>query len=586
MNYNLNQNENKQKKASLKSLKKLYPYLKLEKKFILISLVFILLSSGLSLLSPILIGQTVDKYISNHNLKGVLIFGTLLLIIYLLSMLFSYFQTMVMGGVGQRVLYSLRDNIFQKLQSLPIAFFNQNKAGDLISRINNDTDKLNQFFSQSLMQFIGSVFLIIGSGIFLISLKPILGLAILAPAILILIFTKIISPWIARRNLINLNTVGELSAEIQESLGNFKVIIVFNRRDYFLEKFARINKQSYIHGIFASIANSIPNSVYGLFSNLAKLITLIFGIYLILRGHLTIGLLISFITYTTNFYNPLQQIAAIWASFQTAMAAWERISKVLILDNNLLQIIDIEDEKENNRNILVLEDVDFEYNSSKKVLHKINLSLEVGKTYALVGPTGGGKTTTASLIARLYDTSNGKIFLNGKDIRSFNDKERVNLIGFILQEPFLFLGTLKENILYGNDLYQEINDQELLKVLKEKGLFEILSRFKDGLNTKIDKNQNLSLGQRQLVAFLRAILREPKILILDEATANVDTITEQMLDKALNCLPKTTTKIIIAHRLNTIENADEIFFVNSGEIVKAGNMEEAVDLLLHKDRRS
>ncbi len=362
------------------------------------------------------------------------------------------------------------------------------------------------------------------------------------------------------------------------------MIISFNRRDYFIEKFKKVNQETYQSGIWSAIANGSLTPVYTMFSNLAKLFGLVFGIYLIIKGSLTIGILISFITYTTNFYNPLQQIAAIWTSFQSAMAGWERINKVLILENNLLLVKD--NNIKDNRNILELEGVSFSYTEDKLVLNNISLSLEIGRTYALVGPTGGGKTTTASLIARLYDAKEGKIYLDGKDIRSYSENEKTNLIGFILQDAFLFEGSFKDNILYGNNLYTDIADEELLKILKEKGLIEILQRFKDGLETKIDKNQNLSLGQKQLIAFVRAVLREPKILILDEATANVDTITEQLLEKALNCLPKTTTKIIIAHRLNTIENADQIFFVNNGEIVNAGNMQEAINLILHRDRKS
>lgn len=251
MNYNLNQKENnkKEKINSLKSLKKLFPYLKKEKKDLVLSLIFITLSSALALLAPILIGKTVDKYIIKEDFHGVLIFSLMLLIIYILSTVFKYLQTVLMGKVGQEILFALRKGLFSKLQSLPIAFFNQNKIGDLISRINNDTDKLNQFFSQALMQFIGSFFSIIGAGIFLISLKLDFGMIILIPAIFILIFTKIISPWIKKKNLENLNQTGNLSSEIEESLNNFKVIVAYDRRDYLREKFIKVNENTYKSGV-------------------------------------------------------------------------------------------------------------------------------------------------------------------------------------------------------------------------------------------------------------------------------------------------------------------------------------------------
>ena len=210
-----------------------------------------------------------------------------------------------------------------------------------------------------------------------------------------------------------------------------------------------------------------------------------------------------------------------------------------------------------------------------------------GKTYALVGPTGGGKTTTASLIARLYDPTEGKVLLNGTDIRNYKSAERTKEIGFILQEPFLFTGTLRENILYGNDEYQSYTNQNLSKVIQEAGLTELLMRFEKGLDTELKATvDSVSLGQKQLIAFIRAVLRKPRILILDEATANIDTVTEKLLEEILAKLPKETTRIIIAHRLNTIENADEIFFVNAGKVTAAGTLDNALDMLLEGKRIS
>ena len=582
MNYNLNQSQGKPEKktSNLASLRKLVALIGEERRNLIIAFAAIFLNAVLSLIGPYLIGHTIDTYIQTRQYDGVLLYAAILLGLYLVAYAVNYIQMLMMGGIGQRMLFSLRNAVFNKLQELPVDFFNQNKAGDLISRINNDTDKVNQFFSQSLMQFIGSIFTMTGAGIFLLSINLKLGLAALLPALIVWIFTKIISPWVKRKNAASMKSTGSLSAEIQESLANFKVIIAFNRRDYFRRRFEDANKENYTKSIQAGIANNVFLPVYTLAANVGQLIVLSLGIYLIVEGQFTLGLLISFISYVTNFYNPLRQLAALWANFQVALAGWDRISQLLSLETNLVLVADTKSDLTDS--FLHFQDVSFRYPNGKEVLHKVNFELERGKTYAFVGPTGGGKTTTASLISRLYDATKGKISLEGKDIRSYTPEERSQKIGFILQEPFLFSGTLRDNILYGNLEYKNFSNEQLSEAISVAGLESLLERFEHGLNTKIQTTgDGISLGQKQLIAFIRAVLRKPELLILDEATANIDTVTEQLLEEILRRLPESTTRVIIAHRLNTIENADEIFFVNSGNVIQAGSFNDAVNLLLH-----
>jgi ATP-binding cassette subfamily B protein len=588
MNYKLNTSEEHKKKVStFAALKSLWPLLQDEKKNLLFAFVAIIVNSLVNLFGPFIIGHTVDTYVLTKQYHGVLIFSGLLLSMFIVGLIASYLQTKWMGSVSQRVLFKLRSTVFNKLQDLPVAFFNDNKAGDLISRINNDTDKLNQFFSQSLMQFIGSVFIMVGAGIFLLTINWKLGGATLIPAALILLLTMALSPWIKRKNVENLKSTGSLSAEIQESLNNFKVIVAFNRRDYFRKKFEESNTINYETAIEAGLANNFFTPIYSFASTLAQIVVITFGIYLILHGQFTLGLLISFLSYANNFYNPLRQLASLWANFQTALAGWDRINAILSLKSDLIIVPNAEAEKVPNAGILAFRNVNFGYTPEKEVLHTINFTLEPGKTYALVGPTGGGKTTTASLMARIFDPTQGKIFLDGKDIRGYSAEERTKKIGFILQEPFLFTGTVKDNIIYGNEQYKDFSHEQLEKVIKDANLESLLTWFDQGLNTNVETaGDSISLGQRQLIAFVRAVLRKPDILILDEATANIDTVTEQLLEDILKKLPATTTRVIIAHRLNTIENADEIFFVNAGEITPAGSMEQAVEMLLHGKRKS
>ncbi len=579
MNYQLNVKDESQKESLLVALRRLLPLIEGERGKIIVAFGAILVSSATALAAPIIIGHTVDSYISRGDYAGVLSWSGILLGVFVVGLGSSYVQTRTMGGVGRRILFNLRNAIFTKLQELPVAFFNQNKSGDLISRINNDTDKINQFFAQALMQFLGNLFLITGAGVLLLGLNIRLGAASLVPAVGVLIATQLISGWVKRTSFKSLQALGGLSGEISESLANFKVIVAFNRLDYFRTKFNEANASNFSASVTAGIASNVFIPLYGLAYNFGQLIVLAYDIMLVSGGQLTTGLLIGFLLYVNNFYNPLRQLASVWSSLQLALAGLDRISEVLAMQSDI-EVVPSAPTR--SKALLEFEDVSFGYPDGKEVLSDVSFALERGKTYALVGPTGGGKTTTASLMARLYDPTRGKVLLEGRDIRAYTPEERAQKIGFILQEPFLFTGTVRDNILYGNEKYRDIGNGDLSALLDEAKLSGLLARFEKGLDTPVlSSGDSISLGQKQLIAFIRAALRNPDLLILDEATANIDTVTEQLLDEILRQLPKSTTKVIIAHRLNTIDNADEIFFVNAGTVVRAGSMESAVDMLLH-----
>jgi len=585
MKYTLDSGKSPRPPASLRSgIKRFVPLVAEEKRNVVIAVATITFSSVAALVAPVLIAHTIDTYIRLKDAGGLLRFSLLVMAVYAAGVVSSYIQIRTMGGVGRRVLFQVRNTLFLKLQELPVVFFNQNKAGDLISRLNNDTDKLNQFVSQALMQFVGSIFLMTGAAIFLLSLNIRLGAAALLPALGILIFSRATSSWIKQKNMKSLQTLGGMSSEVQESLNNFKVIVAFNRSDYFRWKFINANDLNFAASVRAGFANGILMPLYGFASHLAQLLVVAYGIYLIGTGAVTPGLLIGFLLYANSFYAPLRQLATVWSSFQLALAALDRISEVLGLESDMPVIPAAPAESES---VLEFRQVRFHYPDGSEVLRNVSFELEKGKAYALVGPTGGGKTTTAVLMARLYDPTEGSVFLNGRDIRSYTAEERAQKIGFIPQEPFLFSGTVRDNLVYGNQKYGDYSSEQLTGVLQEANLSTLLSRFSEGLDTRVATSGNsISLGQKQLIAFMRAALREPELLILDEATANIDTVTEELLQEILNKLPATTTKVIIAHRLNTIDNVDQIFFVNSGEITLAGSMEHAVDMLLHEKRDS
>jgi len=544
-----------------------------------------LLNSGLNLLAPFLIGYGIDHFIQTRQYPGLLKLGMVLLGVYLLSLGAHYAQMILMGSVGQNVLFLLRERIFSKLQTLPVAFFNQHKAGDLISRINNDTDKLNQFLSESLVRFMGSLFIMSGAGLAVVLLHPRLGLVALAPSLLLLLWTRLLSPWVKKQNALQLEKTGGLSAAIQENLSHFKELLVFDRRDYFRSHFAKHNLQNYQAAMGAGMANGVFGPIFDLHYNLAHLSVLGYGLWLFQQGEITLGLLISFLTYVNRYYDPLRQMALLWASFQLALASWDRINGVLQAGENLAHLPP--GQLMPDTGLLSFKDVCFHYPGGSEVLHHVSFTLEPGKTYALVGPTGGGKSTTAALMARLYDPNSGLVTFQGRDLREFSDAERSKHMGFILQEPFLFAGTVKDNLVMGHPELQDAEPTVLNAKLSDKGLTPFLERFAQGLDTPVGEQESqTSLGQKQLLAFMRAVLREPELLILDEATANIDTVTEQALEAILSRLPEKTTRVIIAHRLNTIENADQIFFVNDGQIQSAGSFEQAVALLMQEERKS
>lgn len=583
MNYSLKSHDAKDGKSRrpLRSLKKFSIFLDGERVMLGISIFCVVINSIANIATPILLGYTIDNYISNKDLGGVVRYSLLIFSLYLVISLTAFVQTMTMGTIGQNVLYKLRNKVFSKIQSLPLAFFNQNKLGDLISRINNDTDKLNQFFSQSLVQFIGNIFTIFGVGIFIFFVNIQLAMITIASAAILFVIALVISPWISQKNRQNLSALGSLSAEIQESLNNFKVIVSFDRRDYFRDNFNKSNQDNFSAAVKAGISSNITAPLYELSGNIATLCILIFGVQMLMSGQITIGILVAFLSYSDKFYSPLRQMAAIWSNALVSLAAWERILEILDLHSNLL--LTPSEESGPTRHIMQFDNVSFGY-TEKKILHEVNFTFDLGKTYAIVGPTGGGKSTIAALMTRLFDPQGGTVLFEGRDIRSIEPKVLAQKIGFILQDQFLFTGTVGENIAYGNDNYEKYSKSKLLAELKKYELLDLVEKFEDGLDTNIIPNTELiSLGQKQIISFLRAIIRKPSLLIMDEATANIDTVTEGQLQKILDKLPSDTTKIIIAHRLNTIKKADEIYFVNNGQVISTDSYQKSLDLI--KDSR-
>jgi ATP-binding cassette subfamily B protein len=401
MNYDLNKNKATGKPSVFAAAKTLWPLISSEKIAIIGALIAVLINSTLSLIAPKLSSTAIDKHLLVQDYPGVVRFAWIIFGVYFLGLATSYLQIRLMGGVGQRVLFSLRDAVFRKLQELPLSFFGQNKAGDLISRINSDTEKINQFFSQSLVQFVGNLVVMIGSSVFLLALNWKLGIVVLTPAVLVVLVSLVVSRYVGKLNSAGAKAGGNLSSEVSESLANFKVVVAFNRRDYFKNRFMQVNNESFSASLYAAIANGTYMPLYTFASNLGQLAILVYGIYLISIGEFSVGLLVGYLAYASFFYNPMRQLASLWAGFQSAIASWDRVHDLLLLESDL-KLTTENSRFDETSPLLAFEDVSFGYTEEEMVLANVNLSFEKGKTYALIGPTGGGKTTTASLMAHQF----------------------------------------------------------------------------------------------------------------------------------------------------------------------------------------
>ena len=567
------------------SLATILPLFAGETKNLIMIIITVLINIGTGVVTPYIIARAIDGPIANRDTQTLALMSLGLVILYIISAIAAYGQARIMGYVSQRVLFRLRAKVFSSLQSLPIDFFNRNKAGDLISRINNDTNKINQFLSEGVLRFTSLFFSLIGIAGMMLYLNWQLASIVFILTAIILIITRIATPFIERINKVGLENQGSLSSEVQEGLLNFNAIVAFQIQDYYQDNFNKISEAVYKTKIQTNILNDNIAPLYSFVANLAQIILLAVGVWFILSGSITIGLLIGFLAYAQKFFEPLRILGSIVGSLQGALAAWTRVQEIIGLESNLILEEDKSGiKKRKTKHILEFENVNFGYDE-KLVINNMSFVLEKGKTYALVGPTGGGKSTTASLMARLYDPQQGIIKLYNKDIRSYDTEDRAKIIGFILQEPFLFTGTIAENIKYGNPDLENKTNQELIEILKENNLLDLIASFENGITTNIENN-GISIGQKQIISFIRVILRKPELLILDEATANIDTVTEQHLQDIIAQLPESTTKVIIAHRLNTIKKADQIFFISQGILTPAEDFQDALNLIKNKDGES
>jgi len=551
-----------------KVLIRLLRFLKPYRWTVLAAMVLVLVSAATQGIAPMLIGQATDRYISSGKASGLAYVMILLAGVYLAGMLATRFQMFLMASSGQKLLADLRQEVFNKIQRLSLQFLESKQAGDLMSRLINDIDQLNTFFSQGLVQMIGSLFALTGIGVAMVLLNWKLGMAVLIVAPVLILTTQLFSKLARRAFRKTRETLGDVSADLQEEIGGIKVAQAFNRTDENVRRFAERNAANRDANVNATMVTSAFAPTMDILSALDMALVAAMGGVMAIRGTISVGVVVAFLQYVQNFFRPIQTVAQFWTMAQSALAAAERAFELLdtpelIQDAPNARVVDTIE------GTVSFEHVRFEYEDGKPVLEDVSFSAKAGQTIAVVGPTGAGKTTLVSLIARFYDPVAGVVRIDGVDVRELAQHSLRSKIGIVTQEPFLFSGSLMENIRYGR---LQASDEEVVQAAKLANAHDFIILLPDGYATNVgERGKLLSQGQRQLVSIARAILADPRILILDEATASIDTRTEVLIQKALNALMKGRTSFVIAHRLSTIRNADVVLVFDDGKIVEQGS---------------
>jgi ATP-binding cassette, subfamily B, multidrug efflux pump len=535
---------------------------------LILALVLVVLGALSQAGGPWLIGRAIDRSILGGDPTGLARIMLLLLGVYLVGTLASRGQIRQIGSVGQSILASLRERIFERLLRLPLGYFDRRPVGDLMSRVTNDVDTLNQLLSQGLTQLLGSLFSLIGIVVAMLLLDWRLALVCftIIPAMLL---TNVYFARRARRAFrTTRETVGSVTAGLQEEIVGVREAQAFNRTETNIERFRERNAANRTANVEAVTITSAFVPAIDVLSTLSTAVVIGYGGYLVVTGTLTVGLLTAFLIYVQQFFRPIQLASQVYTQAQAALAGAERIYNVLDEPREpsdlpgTPQLYSVEGRIE-------FERVTFAYEQGRPVLEDIDFHVEPGQTVALVGPTGAGKTTIANLIPRFYDVSAGTVRVDDHDVREVERRSLRGQIATVLQEPFLFSGTIAENIRYGR---MEATREEVEAAARAVSAHSFIAALPDGYDTELGAGGGrLSQGQRQLLSFARAVLANPRILILDEATSNVDTRTEALIQEALGTLLKGRTSIVIAHRLSTIRNADLILVIEAGRIAERGN---------------
>lgn len=557
---------------------RLWNYFGKERKLFTVIFCFVVSHAGLGLAVPYFIGSAIDtvsKGKEGVDFSGLGIVVITLIVAYLTDAAINLLQSWLMAGVSQRIVQNLRRTLFAKLQKLPISFFDLRTHGEIMSRLSNDIENVSSTVSQSTIQLMANGITIAGSFVMMVIMSPLLTLASCITIPMVFGLTKTI----AKRTKILFKeqqvALGKLNGHIEETISGFQVIKAFNHEDNAIKSFDEINNKLCEIGLRAQVLSGYLMPIMNVINNIGFAAVASVGGILAVKNMITIGIIARFLSYSRQFSRPLNDLANIFNTLQSAVAGAERVFEIL---DEKEEPDDIPGAKilENPKGDVTFDNVSFGYRPDVTILNNISFSSPSGSNIALVGPTGAGKTTIVNLLARFYDVSEGKILIDGRDIREYTRDSLRRCFGIVLQDTYLFSGTIRENIKYGR---LDATDEDMVKAAVMANADVFIRRLPKGYDTILQESgSNLSQGQRQLLAIARAILANPSILILDEATSSVDTRTELHIQEAMLKLMAGRTSFIIAHRLSTIRDADTIMVIDGGEIVERGSHEDLISI--------
>lgn len=567
--------ERRHKAVKKNSVSELFSYFKGFKLQIFTIVVCIIIYTLGRTVSPFMSGFIIDKYILTGNLNGLLPGIMIVLAIFLATSISSLIQNRIMIRISGKAIRQLRHDLFSRLQQLSLKFFDSTPTGELMSRFTNDIDNISVTLNQSLLEIVSSVLVLIGIVIFMLFLNVKLALV----TIISTPITLILSNLLAHKTRVSFGAaqgqLGKLNGYIEENISSEKVIIAYGMQEDTIERFITINNDLISSSIKAQTTAGLMAPLMNGISNINLAIIVAFGSYLTLKGLATVGLVVTFINFARQFFQPLNQLANLYNQIQLALTGAERVFEVM---DQIPDMMDSPDSKsiEKFEGVIDISHLDFSYVEGVPILKDINMHVAKGKMFAIIGPTGSGKSTIMNLLPRFYDYQGGSITIDGTLIQDFKVKDLRERIGIVLQDTVIFTGTIKENIRFGN---LNATDEEVIEAAKAANIHDYIMSLHEGYDTMLDSSASaLSTGQKQLLTIARTIISNPDILILDEATSNIDTRTEIKIQEAMNNMMKGRTSFVIAHRLKTILHADQIIVLKDGKIFEQGSHKELLEM--------